>query len=94
MGLLFNSIHDHLSLLIASLLRLYHLSKDEARGVAEYNLLNQDLLPMSRYNMTDGDEIHIEAEMGKQDFSVHFVTSMKVSNRDGPSKLSRYAIEV
>ena len=39
---------------------MYHLSKSPNAGETELNLLNQDLLPMSRYDMTHGDEIHIE----------------------------------
>lgn len=43
------------------IIRMYHLSKSPNAGETELNLLNQDLLPMSRYDMTHGDEIHIEA---------------------------------
>ncbi|XP_063959008.1 tubulin-specific chaperone cofactor E-like protein [Lytechinus pictus] len=43
-----------------TVIRMYHHSKCPHTGETELNLLHQDLLPMSRYDMTHGDEIHIE----------------------------------
>ncbi|XP_072175674.1 uncharacterized protein [Diadema setosum] len=45
------------------MLSLYHVPKAPGpSGLQEYNHLIQDLLPMSRYDMEDGDEIHIDTK--------------------------------